>query len=116
MKRAIGETARRREIQRDYNERNGIVPESIVKPVDQTLVSIAEADYMTVPLEEPERERTLTGEERERYLAELEAQMREAAKRFEFEKAAQFRDRIKALRSPVSIYEANPVSSSGGGG
>ncbi len=116
MKRALEETARRREIQRDYNERHGIVPQSIVKPVDQTMMTIAEADYLTVPLEEPEKERTLTGEERERYLTELEAQMREAAKRFEFEKAAQFRDRIRSLRSPGSIYEASPVSSSGGGG
>jgi excinuclease ABC subunit B len=116
MKRAIEETARRREIQTEYNRRHGIVPQSIVKPVDQTLVSIAEADYRTVPLEEPERERTLTGEERERYLAELESQMREAARRFEFEKAAQLRDRIKALRLPETIYEASPVSGSGGGG
>jgi excinuclease ABC subunit B len=116
MKRAMEETARRREIQTEYNRRHGIVPQSIVKPVDQTLVSIAEADYRTVPLEEPERERTLTGEERERYLAELESQMREAARRFEFEKAAQLRDRIKALRLPETIYEASPVSGSGGGG
>ncbi len=101
MKRAIDETNRRREIQKDYNERNGITPQSIIKPIDMNLVRIAEADYVTVPLEEekPDEVELLSGEDRERYLEELEKKMREAAKNFEFEKAAQFRDRIKDLRS-----------------
>jgi excinuclease ABC subunit B len=101
MKRAIDETNRRREIQKDYNERNGITPQTIIKPIDMNLVRIAEADYVTVPLEEekPDEVELLSGEDRERYLEELEKKMREAAKNFEFEKAAQFRDRIKDLRS-----------------
>ena len=45
MKRAIGETDRRREIQVRYNVENNITPESIIKPIDMTLVAIAEADY-----------------------------------------------------------------------
>jgi excinuclease ABC subunit B len=101
MKRAIDETNRRREIQKDYNERNGITPQTIIKPIDMNLVRIAEADYVTVPLEEekPDEVELLSGEDRERYLEELEKKMREAAKNFEFERAAQFRDRIKDLRS-----------------
>ena len=101
MKRAIEETNRRREIQKDYNERNGITPQTIIKPIDMNLVRIAEADYVTVPLEEekPDEVEFLSGDDRERYLEELEKKMREAAKNFEFEKAAQFRDRIKDLRS-----------------
>lgn len=101
MRRAIDETERRRRIQIEYNERHGITPETIVKPVDMTLAMIAEADYVTPPLEEeagaPE---TMTPEERERLIAELEVKMREAARAFEFEKAAQYRDRIRELRAP----------------
>ena len=101
MKRAIDETNRRREIQTDYNERNGIIPQSIIKPIDMNLVHLAESDYVTIPLEEdePDEVDTLTSDQRGKYLVELEQKMRTAAKNFEFEKAAQLRDRIKALRS-----------------
>src|SRR4051794_3092026 len=51
MKRALDETNRRRVIQLAYNEENGITPETIVKPLDMSLVAIAEADYVTVPVE-----------------------------------------------------------------
>ena len=51
MKRAIGETDRRRAIQERYNIENNITPESIIKPVDMTLVAIAEADYLPVPVD-----------------------------------------------------------------
>ncbi len=101
MRRAIDETERRRRIQTEYNERHGITPETIVKPIDMTLAMIAEADYVTPPLEEEAGAPALmTPEERERLIAELEAKMREAARAFEFEKAAQYRDRIKELRTP----------------
>ncbi len=101
MKRAIDETNRRREIQKDYNERNGITPQSIIKPIDMNLVHLAESDYVTIPLEEeqPDEVDLLTADQREKHLADIEQKMREAAKNFEFEKAAQLRDRLKALRS-----------------
>ena len=98
MRKALGETDRRRAVQLDYNERNGIVPQSIVKPIDMILVAIAEGDYVTVPLEEDGQVEGLTPEERQRFIAELEEKMREAARRFEFEQAAQLRDRVKALK------------------
>jgi excinuclease ABC subunit B len=101
MRRAIDETNRRREIQKDYNERNGIVPQSIIKPIDMNLVHLAESDYVTIPLEEPDAAPAaeLSVAEQEQLVADLELKMKEAARNFEFEKAAQFRDRIKAIRS-----------------
>ena len=101
MRRAIDETNRRRDIQTDYNKRNGITPQSIIKPIDMNLVRLAESDYVTIPLEEeqPDELDSLNAEQRVKHLAEIEQKMRDAAKNFEFEKAAQLRDRLKALRS-----------------
>jgi excinuclease ABC subunit B len=106
MQRAISETGRRREIQIIYNTENNITPQTIVKPIDMSLVAIAEADYVTVPseCEEEDATLTLTAEQRETLISDLEVKMRQAAKAFEFEKAAQFRDRIKALKA-CAIYE-----------
>ncbi len=97
MQQAIGETNRRRSKQVEYNEENGITPESIIKPVDMSLAAIVEADYVTVPLES-EDEGAASGDELVELIKTLETRMREAAKQFEFEKAAQLRDRIKGLR------------------
>ena len=98
MKRAIDETRRRRNTQIDYNERNGITPQSIIKPIDMSLIAIAEGDYVTVPVEREDDAGELSPAQREQYIVELEERMREAAKKFEFEKAAQLRDKIKDLR------------------
>ena len=97
MQQAIGETNRRRSKQVEYNEENGITPESIIKPVNMSLAAIVEADYVTVPLES-EDEGAASGDELVELIKTLETRMREAAKQFEFEKAAQLRDRIKGLR------------------
>jgi excinuclease ABC subunit B len=100
MRQAIDETNRRRRIQSDYNEANGITPQTIVKPVDMSLVAVAEGDYVTVPLEaEDEEVDSLSPEDRARFLQELEERMRDAARKFEFEKAAALRDRLKAVKS-----------------
>jgi excinuclease ABC subunit B len=116
MRRAMDETRRRRAIQMAYNQANGITPQTIVKPIDMSLVAIAEADYVTVPLEaEPETATDLTPEQRETLIAELELKMREAAKAFEFEKAAQFRDRVKALKG-AAVYEQSTVPARTGSG
>lgn len=101
MRRAMDETNRRREIQAKYNLENGITPESIVKPVDMTLVAIAAADYVSVP-EEPVE--ALAGDDPEKIaeaIEKLETEMRQAARKFEFERAAELRDRAKALRSKL---------------
>ncbi len=116
MRNAINETDRRRAVQRAYNEANGITPQSIIKPIDMSLVAIAEADYVTVPLEpESGDDLAVTEEQRNNLIAELEMKMRESAKVFEFEKAAQFRDRIKALKASI-IYEETPAGRLSGGG
>ena len=99
MHKALDETGRRRRIQLDYNEQNHIVPQSIVKPIDMSLVAVAEGDYVTVPLETDEEIESLTPEQRDKFIGELEDRMREAARKFEFEKAAQLRDRVKALKT-----------------
>jgi excinuclease ABC subunit B len=98
MKRAIGETDRRRITQTRYNEENNITPQSIIKPIDMMLVKIAEGDYVTVEAEPEAPEEELTPQQREKYISELEINMRDAARKFEFEKAAQIRDKIKQLR------------------
>jgi len=97
IRRAMAETNRRREKQRIFNEENGITPASIVKPVDMALASIVAADYVTVPVELSEEE-LAAPDQLDQLIAHLEKQMREAAKQFEFEKAAQLRDRIKGLK------------------
>ena len=98
MRAALEETNRRRAIQLRFNLENGITPETIVKPVDMALASIVEADYATVPLEETEFEEFTSEEQLRDVIVKLEEQMREAAKRFEFERAAQLRDRLRALK------------------
>jgi excinuclease ABC subunit B len=106
MKRAIDETNRRRAIQRQYNVEHNITPQSIIKPIDMCLVAIANADYVDIPLEAEDPADDMTREQREQFIGELEERMRQAAKKFEFEKAAQYRDRIKALKSPIHYEEA----------
>jgi len=113
MKRALDETGRRRQIQLEYNLTHGITPQSIVKPIDMSLVAIAEADYVTPPLDDDREIVLLSFEEREKLIGELEQKMREAARVFEFEKAAQYRDRIKALRTPKP-YEATTAAETDG--
>src|SRR5208283_5980488 len=66
MKKALDETGRRRRVQVEYNQRNGIVPQSIVKPIDMSLVAVVEGDYVTVPLESDEAVESLTPEQRQR--------------------------------------------------
>jgi excinuclease ABC subunit B len=98
MKQAIDETNRRRAKQLAYNEANNITPQSIVKSVDMKLAAIVEADYVTVPTDDVLPEKIHSQDELRQMLAQMETQMREAAKKFEFERAAGLRDRIRALQ------------------
>jgi excinuclease ABC subunit B len=102
MNQAIDETNRRRAKQLAYNVENNITPQSIVKSLDMDLARIVEADYVTIALNETELDAASANVRNEEQLSELlkklETQMREAAKNFEFEKAAQLRDRIRGLK------------------
>ncbi len=99
MKQAIGETERRRALQQRYNEANGITPETVSKPLEMSLAKIVDADYMHIPAGEEADVLPDSPEELAELVDSLEKQMREAAKAFEFEKAAGLRDRIKALKT-----------------
>ena len=102
MNQAIDETNRRRAKQVEYNKENNITPMSIIKSVDMDLARIVEADYVTIPIDDAGLDAAAANIKSEVQLAEvlqqLETQMREAAKKFEFEKAAQLRDRIRSLK------------------
>jgi excinuclease ABC subunit B len=101
----MDETLRRRAIQTAYNEEHGITPESIVRPLDMTLAGIVAADYADLTAGESEDlPEFKTQEEVNTYLGKLESDMREAAKRFEFEKAAKLRDTIKDLRTKEFLF------------
>ena len=98
MRQAIGETNRRRAKQLAYNQENNITPQSISKSVDMQLAAIVEADYVTIPTEDTALAEIQNEEQLKAALAQLESQMREAAKKFEFERAATIRDRIRLLK------------------
>jgi excinuclease ABC subunit B len=97
MRYAINETARRRGIQEKFNQENGITPETIIKPIEATLVTAYEADYFKVPLDLEQIE-DYTTQNLEETIKKLEIEMREAAKKLEFERAAEIRDKLKYLR------------------
>lgn len=98
MKMAVDETDRRRAIQMEFNRSNNITPESIRKGIPGALYKISEADYYDIPLLAEEEQGYIPDDEIPDFIRSLEREMRAAAKRFEFEKAAVFRDRIKELK------------------
>ena len=99
MRRALDETNRRRAIQESYNEENGITPQSIVSRVDMGLAQILKAEYGDMAEEQGLEAPELTSQaELDSYIAKLETEMRDSARKFDFEKAARLRDKIKELR------------------
>jgi excinuclease ABC subunit B len=104
MQRAIDETDRRRAIQQAYNEEHNITPESIVRPLEMSLASIIEADYADLTTEAEGMPEFKSQDELDAYIAKLETDMRESAKRFEFEKAAKLRDTIRELRTKEFLF------------
>jgi excinuclease ABC subunit B len=94
MQTAINETERRRKIQAEYNRKHNITPRSIVKEINNILSSIYEADYWTVPVVSEK----LIGYSCDSDIIKLEDEMKEAAKNLDFEKAAELRDKIRAIK------------------
>ena len=111
MRRALGETQRRRTIQQAYNDANGVIPQSIIKPIDMSLVAVAEGDYVTVGLDAGELlDAAVPPEQMDRHLAELEEKMREAARKFDFKLAVQYRDRLQELKSQAVLAGTGVIS------
>jgi excinuclease ABC subunit B len=105
MRRAIDETDRRRTVQKAYNEEHGITPQSVISQVDMGLAQILKAEYGEVAEDEVAELPEFTSQaELDAFIAKLETQMREAAKKFEFEKAARLRDSIKELREKEFLF------------
>jgi len=110
MREAIGETNRRRAKQEAYNREHNITPQSIIKSVDMQLAKIVEADYVTIPADDAVIGEISTEEQLQQAIAQLETQMREAAKNFEFERAAALRDKIRALKQrDLGLISALPA-------
>ncbi|MFQ5881074.1 MAG: excinuclease ABC subunit UvrB [Candidatus Methylomirabilales bacterium] len=107
MKEAMEETTRRRTLQMAYNKKYGITPETIRKQITDVLASIYERDYYTVPaLPDEDRVKYVPREEIPALVATLEKQMKQAAKKLEFERAAELRDQIRELqRRMLGIIE-----------
>ncbi len=105
MARAVEETNRRRRLQAEYNETHGITPETIRKEIYNILDSVYEGDYVTVAAVQEEAVEYKTVEELDQYIAGLENQMKEAAEKLEFEKAARLRDEIRDLKKQrLEVY------------
>ena len=104
MQRAIDETNRRRDKQEAFNIENGITPQSIIRPLAMGLAGIVNADYVDLIDEAEGMPDFATQQELDDYLNKLESDMREAAKKFEFEKAAKLRDTIKDLRTKEFLF------------
>jgi excinuclease ABC subunit B len=105
MRRAIDETDRRRTVQKAYNHEHGITPQSIISKVDMGLAQILKTEYGEL-MEEATAELPQFNSQLEldAYITKLETEMREAAKKFEFEKAAKLRDSIKELRDKEFLF------------
>ncbi len=97
MKRAMGETARRRTLQEEYNREHGITPQTIIKPIEATLVTAYEADYFKIPLNLDAFDEYTSANIHDT-ITQLENDMREAARQLQFERAAELRDKLKYLR------------------
>lgn len=97
MEKAIKETERRRRIQEEYNRAMGITPKTVKSKIKDILSTIYESDYWTVPVSEEVSEYGYD----EETIKRLEEEMREAAKKLDFERAAALRDRIKEIKKKL---------------
>ena len=104
MQRAIDETNRRREKQELYNEENDITPATIIREIDMGLAGILKADYADLTDEAGGIPDFVSQADLDVYIAKLESDMRESAKKFEFEKAARLRDTVKELRTKEFLF------------
>jgi excinuclease ABC subunit B len=98
MRRTVEVTTRRRKSQAQFNREHGITPETIKKGIPKTLYEASEGDYVTVPMAAEEAPAYRLDGNPGPLLKRLDAEMKAAAKELDFERAAQIRDQIKALK------------------
>ena len=98
MRMAMEETDRRRGIQAEYNHMHGITPTSVKKGIPALEYAVAELDYVQLELAAESVESYGTAGTTEQLIGQLEAEMKAAAKKLEFERAAELRNRIRTLR------------------
>jgi excinuclease ABC subunit B len=98
MRAAIEETNRRRSLQQDWNSRHGITPRSIIKDIDGALTGAADRDYLDITRVAEDSEIYLSPTRRKKRMEDLDKQMKEAANRLDFEKAARLRDELRRLK------------------
>ena len=103
MAATIQETDRRRVLQAAYNAEHGITPETIRSSIRELLQTVYERDYVTVEVEERGPERFETPAQLTERISELEGRMKEAARRLDFEQAAELRDRLRALKKLQTV-------------
>ncbi|HZG70600.1 MAG TPA: excinuclease ABC subunit UvrB [Chondromyces sp.] len=99
MEKAISETRRRRSIQEEYNEKHGITPQTIQKDIRDVIRATHAAEEAEVYEAGPKKGKKLSAKERDRLIASMESEMKEAAKALDFERAAQLRDAILELKA-----------------
>jgi excinuclease ABC subunit B len=104
IRRALDETDRRRTVQQAHNEEHGITPMSISRSLEMSLVHILKAEYADLTSQDDALPEFATQQELDGYISKMESDMREAAKKFEFEKAARLRDSIKELRTKEFLF------------
>jgi excinuclease ABC subunit B len=97
MDQAILETNRRRKIQEAYNQMHQITPQTVKKSIRNILASIYETDYLTIPIVSDIQEEYISIKEIPAIIQKLKKEMKEAASRLEFERAAEIRDKINRL-------------------
>jgi excinuclease ABC subunit B len=105
MRRAIDETDRRREKQEAYNLEHGITPQTIIRSINDSLATVLKADYADLTEEDETAALDFANQaDLDAHITKLESDMRESAKKFEFEKAAKLRDTIRDLRTKEFLF------------
>ena len=104
MRRAIDETERRRVTQQAYNDEHGITPESILRPIDMSLAQILKAEYADLTEQDETTPEFHGQQDLDAFVAKLENEMREAAKKFEFESSEAPRSRERVTTTKEFLF------------